>query len=74
MPSGYLGFYTYDFMVSYAPEIWWGPGSATYFVDMLRDAMIRRCNGRVLIPDDPVMSISRGLYKIALQQANRKKA
>jgi len=41
---------------------------------LLRDAMIRRFNGRVFIPDDPVMSISRGLYKAALQQANRRKS
>jgi type II secretion system protein G len=40
MPTGYLGFYTYDFVVSYAPEIWWGAGAATYFVDLLKDAQI----------------------------------
>mgnify|MGYP003385596414 CR=1 FL=1 len=37
--SGYLGFYTYDFMVSYAPDKLWGFGP-TYFVDVLRDAQI----------------------------------
>ena len=41
---------------------------------LLRDALIDRFNGRLHIPDDPVMAISRGLYKLARQQANRRKA
>ncbi len=40
-PSGYLGFYTYDFMVSYAPEKLWGaPFYPDYFYDVVTDAMV----------------------------------
>jgi len=40
---------------------------------LLRELLVERFSGRVHIPDDPVISISRGLYKLAKQQANRRK-
>jgi hypothetical protein len=40
---------------------------------LLRELLVERFSGRVYIPDDPVISISRGLYKLAKQQANRRK-
>ncbi|PKO01245.1 MAG: hypothetical protein CVU42_00100 [Chloroflexi bacterium HGW-Chloroflexi-4] len=40
---------------------------------LLRELLIERFSGRVHIPDEPVISISRGLYKLAKQQANRRK-
>jgi hypothetical protein len=39
---------------------------------LLRDHLIERFNGKVYLPDDPVIAIARGLYKLALQQSNRK--
>jgi len=39
---------------------------------LLRTHLTERFNGRVFIPDDPVLSIARGLYKLAVQQASRK--
>jgi hypothetical protein len=41
---------------------------------LLRELLVERFSGRVHIPDDPVISISHGLYKLAKQQANRRKA
>jgi hypothetical protein len=39
---------------------------------LLREQLIERFNGRVHIPDDPVMAIARGLHKLAVQQAHRR--
>ncbi len=40
-PSGFLGYYTYDFMVSYAPGKLWGPPFYDdYFYDVVADAMV----------------------------------
>ena len=39
---------------------------------LLRNQLSQSFNGRLYIPDDPVMSISRGLYKLALQQSVRR--
>jgi len=39
---------------------------------LLREHLVERFNGRVFIPDDPVLSIARGLYKLGRQQANRR--
>jgi len=39
---------------------------------LLRDSLIHRFGAKICIPDDPVLSIARGLYKMALlQQARR---
>lgn len=40
---------------------------------LLRNNLAERFSGKVYIPDDPVISISRGLYKLARQKANRRK-
>jgi hypothetical protein len=39
---------------------------------LLREHLVERFNGKVHLPDDPVLSIARGLYKFALQKASRK--
>ena len=39
---------------------------------LLRQHLLERFNGKVYLPDDPVLAIARGLYKLALQQAGRK--
>ncbi|HNW14314.1 MAG TPA: ParM/StbA family protein [Anaerolineaceae bacterium] len=41
-------------------------------VHLLRDQLPTYFAGRAFIPDDPVLSISRGLYKLALMQSARK--
>ena len=38
---------------------------------LLRDTLLRRFKDRAYIPDDPIMSTARGLYKYALSQAKR---
>lgn len=40
---------------------------------LLHDYLLDAFNGRAVIPDNPVMSISRGLYKLALLQANARR-
>lgn len=37
---------------------------------LLRDALLKRFNGKSWMPDDPVMSTSRGLYKHAVSKPN----
>lgn len=37
---------------------------------LLRDALLKRFNGKSWAPDDPVMSTARGLYKYALSKPN----
>jgi len=39
---------------------------------LLEETLIGRFNGKVFLPDDPVISIARGLYKLSLMQANRR--
>ena len=39
---------------------------------LLKDPLVERFNGKVYLPDDPVMSIARGLYKLGLMQSRRK--
>lgn len=41
-------------------------------VFLLREQLAAYFAGRAFIPDDPVLSISRGLYKLALMQSARK--
>lgn len=41
---------------------------------LLRDVMMARFDGRAVIPADPVLSIARGLYKLALYQSRRRRA
>jgi hypothetical protein len=36
---------------------------------LLEHALKKRFNGKVFIPDDPILSISRGLYKLALSRS-----
>jgi hypothetical protein len=36
---------------------------------LLRDALLRRFNGKAVVPDDPIISTARGLYKYALMKA-----
>lgn len=38
---------------------------------LLREAVLRRFSGKAIVPDDPVISTSRGLYKYALMKAAR---
>lgn len=40
---------------------------------LLQDSLIQCFDGKLFIPEDPVLAISRGLYKQALQHANRRK-
>jgi len=39
---------------------------------LLKNSLPLRFNGKGFVPDQPVMSIARGLYKLAVQQARRK--
>ena len=36
---------------------------------LMREALLKRFNGKAVIPDDPVISTARGLYKYALMKA-----
>ncbi|MBN1890434.1 MAG: ParM/StbA family protein [Thermoflexales bacterium] len=36
---------------------------------LLKDVLPQRFNGRAVVPDDPVLSIARGLYKLSLSQS-----
>jgi hypothetical protein len=38
---------------------------------IMRDALLKRFNGKVHIPDDPVIATARGLYKYAKMKADR---
>lgn len=38
---------------------------------MLRHELVGRFNGRAWVPDDPIMSVARGLYKIAAMKATK---
>jgi hypothetical protein len=38
---------------------------------IMREALLKRFNGKAVIPDDPVISTARGLYKYALMKAAR---
>jgi hypothetical protein len=40
---------------------------------LLKKTLPYRFNGKAYIPDEPVLSIARGLYKLGLFQANRKR-
>lgn len=40
---------------------------------LLGDALVNHFDGRVIIPDDPVMSISRGLYKQGLNRTGHRR-
>lgn len=39
---------------------------------LLRDALLQTFNGKVVVPDDPVLSVARGLYKLGLYQRRRR--
>ena len=39
---------------------------------LLRENLQYRFNGKTHIPDNPVQAVSRGLYKLVLQQSNKK--
>ncbi|MBP7692251.1 MAG: ParM/StbA family protein [Anaerolineales bacterium] len=41
---------------------------------LLRETLTRRFDGKACVPDDPVLSIARGLYKLGLFQSRQKKA
>jgi hypothetical protein len=41
---------------------------------LLREALLTRFGSRAFLPDDPVISTARGLFKMALMQAARKRA
>jgi hypothetical protein len=41
---------------------------------LLRNSLPLQFNGKAIVPDDPVQSIARGLFKLAQFQANRRKA
>ncbi len=41
---------------------------------LLKDSLPYRFNGKAVVPDDPVLSIARGLYKLALQQTRKRGA
>jgi hypothetical protein len=38
---------------------------------LMREALLRRFGGKAIIPDDPIISTARGLYKFALMKAAR---
>lgn len=38
---------------------------------LLRDLLLPRFNGKAFVPDDPVMSVARGLYKLGLMRVRR---
>ncbi len=40
---------------------------------LLRDTLLPRFEGRAFVPDDPVLSTARGLYKFSLLQARRRR-
>ena len=40
---------------------------------LLHDTLVRHFEGRVYIPEEPVMSVARGLYKTGRMRANRKR-
>jgi hypothetical protein len=40
---------------------------------LLRDALTARFNGKAFVPDDPIMSVARGLYKLGQMQENRRR-
>jgi hypothetical protein len=40
---------------------------------LLRDTLLTRFGGKAFLPEDPVLATSRGLYKMALLQAQRKR-
>ena len=39
---------------------------------LLRDALTARYNGKSFMPDDPIMSVARGLYKLGQMQDKRR--
>jgi hypothetical protein len=39
---------------------------------LLRDALLARFSGKAFVPDDPVMAVARGLYKMGLMRAARR--
>jgi hypothetical protein len=40
---------------------------------LLRKTLLLHFDGRAVVPDDPIISIARGLYKLSLRQAQREK-
>jgi hypothetical protein len=40
---------------------------------LLRDALTARFNGKSFMPDDPIMSVARGLYKLGRMKENRRR-
>jgi hypothetical protein len=40
---------------------------------LLRDTLLARFNGKAFVPDDPVMAVARGLYKMGLMRATRRR-
>ena len=41
--------------------------------EAVRDALTARFSGKAFMPDAPIMSVARGLYKLGLMKENRKR-